>query len=281
MDGEPADTRSPERVREHYVIERELADRLRRAGSAERTTLYRSVYDELFQRVPDHPQLTRRADATAQAAAVDGHLRLLRPYLRPGCSFLELGPGDCALARAVAEVAGAVYAVDVSVEITRLADRPPNLQVILSDGREVPVPPGSIDVAYSDQLLEHLHPDDAPVQVAGVYRALAPGGCYVCLTPNRLTGPHDVSMYFDDEARGLHLREYTTQELARLFHEAGFVRVQTLVRTRWRAFALPVWTIAVLERTLEALPGRSGRALARGFPLSKLLGCVIVAWKAS
>jgi SAM-dependent methyltransferase len=279
MPGEPEDTRALDRIREHYVVERELADRLRAADARERTTLYRTVYDELFRRIPDHPQLTRANNPAAQIESVEGHLRLLTPYLEPGGDFLEIGAGDCQLAYAVARVARAVYAVDASAEITRLTDTPPNLEVLLAEGAQVPPLPRQVDVAYSDQLLEHLHPDDVRVHIAGVFAALRPGGRYVCLTPNRLNGPHDVSMYFDDIARGLHLREYTTWELSRLLREAGFGRVRALIRTRTRAFPVPAWVIGGLERTLDALPRKVARSLARGFPLRKILGCTVVAWK--
>jgi len=46
--------RSPERVRAHYEIERQLADRLRAAPKEARRQLYSEVYDELFERVADH-----------------------------------------------------------------------------------------------------------------------------------------------------------------------------------------------------------------------------------
>ena len=55
--------RTPEQLRHHYEVERELADRLRSASREERKQLYAGVYDELFRRVPDHPQLTWREDA--------------------------------------------------------------------------------------------------------------------------------------------------------------------------------------------------------------------------
>jgi predicted SAM-dependent methyltransferase len=50
--------------------------------------------------------------------------------------------------------------------------------------------------------MEHLHPDDAFEQLKQIYTALTPGGLYICTTPNRLTGPHDVSKYFDETAAG-------------------------------------------------------------------------------
>ena len=39
--------------------------------------------------------------------------------------------------------------------------------------------PGSVDVAYSDQLMEHLHPDDALVQLTNVVRAQAGRSIYL------------------------------------------------------------------------------------------------------
>ncbi len=44
--------RSSEQVKEHYEIEKALATRLRESSREERRTLYASLYDELFQRVP-------------------------------------------------------------------------------------------------------------------------------------------------------------------------------------------------------------------------------------
>ena len=102
-----------------------------------------------------------------------------------------------------------VYALDVSAEITSRVSLPSNFKLILSDGTSVPLPPESVDVAYSNQLMEHLHPDDALEQLQGIWRALRPGGVYICLTPNRVNGPHDISQYFDSVATGFHLKEYT------------------------------------------------------------------------
>src|SRR3712207_6241441 len=70
--------RTPARVRHHYEVERELADRLRRAGPGERLRLYSEVYDELFRRVPDHPQLTGDGYGDEH---VDQLLRVVRPFL--------------------------------------------------------------------------------------------------------------------------------------------------------------------------------------------------------
>ena len=40
-------------------------------------------------------------------------------------------------------------------------------------------------------------PEDAVEQLRHLHAALAPGGVYLCITPSRLTGPHDISYLFD------------------------------------------------------------------------------------
>src|SRR5688572_17260472 len=179
--------RTPDRVKTHYLVEREIADRLRKAGSREeRRAIMSTMYQELFERVPDHPRLLVRPDAPAERARdVDWNFAQLKPYLRPGCTFLEVGAGDCVLARRVAPIAGQVYAVDISDQTLGLP-LPSNVSLVISDGCSIDVPEGSVDVAFSDQLMEHLHPDDAREQLANIRRALKPGGTYVCITPNRL-----------------------------------------------------------------------------------------------
>ena len=221
--------RSHERILEHYRIEKELADRLRSASQDERQRLYTAVYDELFQRVPDHPQLTMKMDERARRVEVRQRLNLVRPYLKPETIYLEVGPGDCAFALAVARRVRKVYAIDVSKEILGGVMQHGNFELAMSDGCSVPVPEASVDLAYSDQLMEHLHPDDAKTQLENIYQALKPGGTYLCITPNRLSGPHDVSRYFDEVATGFYLREYTVKELTELFRSAGFRKFKILI----------------------------------------------------
>ena len=274
-----SETRSHERVKEHYRIEKELAARLRSAPREERRRLYTAVYDELFRRVHDHPQLTLRASAASRKAEVAARLKLLHGYLRPDVTYLEVGPGDCALASAVAQRVRKVYAVDVSNEIANGVALPENLELAISDGCTIPVPEGSVDVAYSDQLMEHLHTDDAMEQLGNIYQALTPGGVYICITPNRLTGPHDVSRYFDEVATGFHLREYTVGELTKLFRAAGFRQFKILAGGGGFHLPVPPVFVEAIEQFLGVLPATFGRTLARGLPLRLILGAKLVARK--
>lgn len=264
--------RSPERLRAHYEIERELADRLRGADRSQRSRLYAETYDELFARVPDHPQLTAKVDPGGRAREIEREARVVEHFAGAGATIMEIGAGDCALSHRLATRAGRVIAVDVSKTVTSAARRPANVELLLTDGCEIPAPPSSVDVAYSNQLLEHLHPEDAEQQVREVLRALRSGGVFICITPPGLTGPHDISRDFDDHPTGFHLKEYSTAEVVALFRGAGFPRVAALLVIRGRAFAFPARPLAILENLLSTLPSRMGARIAERTGLCKVLG---------
>jgi SAM-dependent methyltransferase len=274
-----SETRTLEQLRQHYEVERELADRLRHASKEQRRTLYSEVYDELFKRVPLHPQHTNKADPARLAADVAEKMEIVTPFLNQGDVFLEVGPGDCEFAKAVAAKAAKVLAIDVSDEITRKRELPANLQLVISDGSSIPVPPGSVDVAYSNQLMEHLHPDDALDQLRGLHAALKPGGVYICITPSRLTGPHDISCEFDREATGFHLKEYTVGDLAALFRKIGFAKVSIIFGGRGKFMLLPAWTTTIFEDLLDLLPHGLRKSIALCPPFRWLFGVRLAGFK--
>ncbi len=266
------DPRAAEQLREHYAIERELAQRLRDAPARERGALYARVYDELFASIPHHPQLRLR-DSGERAGRVDRELHFLAPLLSSDLALLEIGAGDLALSRRLAGMVREVHAVDVASEIADGESAAANLHIYLTDGRRLPLAEGSVGLAYSNQLLEHLHPDDAVEHLREVLRVLAPGGRYLCVTPNALTGPWDISRMFSTTPTGLHLREYSYGELTALLGSLGFEDVQAVVPGRSTARQVPAWLLSTPERALQALPTWARRTLLRG-PWRKPLNSV-------
>lgn len=265
--------RTFEQIEEQYRVEKELAARLQQASREERRRLYSQVYDELFRTIPHHPQLARKADQQAQLRAVQGQIRLLRNFLKPEHTFVEVGAGDCSLSLEVAKQVKQVYAIDVSEEVTKSIPRPVNFKLFISDGCSIPVPPNSVHLAYSNQLMEHLHVDDALEQLQNIYQALVPEGAYICITPNRLTGPHDISKYFDTTATGFHLKEYTTTELVSIFKAAGFSKFYTFIGTNKGFFLLlPVLPVIWIEALLGLIPRSLRKLLVRWFAIKSLLG---------
>ncbi|MGE5340362.1 MAG: class I SAM-dependent methyltransferase [Candidatus Omnitrophota bacterium] len=268
-----------EQVRNHYEIEKELANKLRCASKEERRYLYSSLYDELYLRVPLHPQLTKKSSSLKTTQVVNSQMKFLRRFFnKKNITFLEIGPGDCSLSIEAAKFAKQVYAVDVSNEIVKGLVCPSNFHLVLSDGTSVPVPQ-SVDVVYSNQLMEHLHPDDALEQLKNVYNALIPGGIYICITPNRLDGPHDISKHFDEVATGFHLKEYTISELSSLFRKIGFSKVKSYVGTQGIYINLPNFLFAWYETVLDKLPYRLRKAIVRILPFRLMLGIRLVGIK--
>ena len=268
------DDRPPERLMAHYVLERRLADRLREAGASERSSVYGEVYGELFRSLPDHPQ--NSPDIGEHQTYVDWQMRYLRRRLTPRSTFLEIGCGDASVARSAAGDACLSYGLDVTDALIDPASMPSNFAFLKSGGTDVPLPDGTVDLAYSNQLMEHLHVDDAQAQLRSVRRALKRGGRYVCVTPNRATGPHDVSVFFDYQARGFHLEEYTYSSLRRRFLEAGFTRVRFRLAARGLEAPMPYGLGVLLERTLLALPDRVRGSLVQSKVAVALCGLFVV-----
>ena len=214
--------RSLERLRHHYEVERELAARLRKSDRTERTKLFATLYDELFERVPDHPRLTRRETEEESRRNIESQMRLLAPHLRPDAVLLEFAPGDCRLGFAAAGRCRKVIGVDISDQRADNDPGPENFDLVVYDGYHLDLPAESVDVAFSYQFLEHLHPDDVDPHFQIVHRLLKPGGVYVFDTPHRFSGPHDISRYFGDGLDCFHFQEWTFREMRRLLTRNGF-----------------------------------------------------------
>lgn len=272
------DARTSEELKRHYDIERALAQKLRQANREKRLQLYPQVYDELYREVP----FLKTNPETIDQAHLRSTLRLLKPFLGQDKTFLEIGAGNLAVSREISSHVNQVYALDVSKEFaTALGPIPANIQLIISDGLSVPVPPASVDIAYSSQLMEHLHPDDAKEQLKNIYNALKPNGSYLCNTPHRFNGPHDISRYFDETATGFHLKEYTNGELALLMKEAGFRRVYSLTGAKGYVVPCPLFLLEAIETLLNLLPHKTRKICSRWLPVKVLLGIRLVGKKSA
>lgn len=273
------DKRTFEQIREHYEVERELADKLRKGSKEERKQLYSHLYDELFKRIPHHPQLIHKKDSAYQQKITSYRMRFLKKYLSQDATFLEIGPGDCALSSAVAQHVKKVYAIDVSKKITQNETFPENLELIISDGCNIPLPENSISIAYSDQLIEHLHPEDAYELLQNLYKTITPGGIYICITPNALNGPHDISKYFDDKPTGLHLKEYTVTELNNLFCKVGFTKVEYHLNIRILSLKFSLNLVMLCEKLFLHTHPMIKRIFINNFIIKKLLNGILIAKK--
>jgi len=271
------ETRSVAQIEEHYELETALADRLRHSSQEERKRLYSESYDELFRRIPHHSQLTQSVD---HRNLVHKQVRVIRRFLRPEMRFAEIGAGDAWVPKLLARECAEAFALEVTDKAFDPTGAPSNFSFVLIDGINLPLVDQSIDIFYSNQLMEHLHPDDALAQLAEIWRVLRPNGIYFCITPNRLAGPHDISRYFDDEPHGFHLKEYSNGDLLRLFTRAGFSKIVSLFVGRGRYFGKvsPI-VLEAIESSMMVLPTTLRQAITSTRPFRLLLGVKMLAYK--
>lgn len=270
--------RTLDQLKEAYEIEKELASKLRNATKDERKRLYCALYDEWNERVFRNKYLTPQNDSKSHSD-ISLQKKLLHRFLKPDFTFIEIGPGECNLAVEIAQLVKKVYVLDVSRQMTDNSKCPQNFEFIIYDGCNIPLPQGGVNVAYSNQLMEHLHPDDANEQLRSIYDVLTNGGLYLCMTPNRLYGPHDISGYFDDVATGFHLKEYTVTELVRIFKKVGFSKIWLLLGAKGVYISFPALPICWLEGLLSKLPNTLSKKISSLTPIKLLLGIKLIGKK--
>jgi ubiquinone/menaquinone biosynthesis C-methylase UbiE len=262
------------RMHEQCAFEQRVARRLLDAESREaRLPIYGQIAIEYAARFPEH---LPTADAKRQRTA-EYESAFVTPMLRPDTIMAEIGPGRCHLAFRLARHVKKIYGIDVARAYLG-DDTPDNFEFLLTDGIRMPLPDYSLDLVVSNQLMEHLHPDDALDQLREIHRVLKIGGVYACVTPNRVNGPHDCSAYFPDLpcpmsgrnyiAAGLHFKEYTSREMIDIFKQAGFRSVRPFIGARGRYLRVPRQLPALVETAVQALPADWRKR-------SKLLGMII------
>jgi len=273
------ETRPLERLHEQYELECKLHKRLMTATKEKRRGLYTDVYDELLRKFPDNRMLAGKYDKEFSKRQIHNAMQMLGRWLNMGSTFLEIGPGDCSFALEVCKYVQKVYVVDVSYELTAGITQPEDFELIISDGTRIPVESKSVDIAYSNQYMEHIHPEDALEQLNHIFIALKVGGRYLCRTPHRQSGPHDVSKWFSDTPDGMHLKEYTYRELNDIFKSVDFKKVQAIIGARghYLPFRVPIFSVILLERLLAKMP--FGKKLANTILIRALLGMQVIAIK--
>jgi SAM-dependent methyltransferase len=256
-------------LRNHYEVERSIAARLKNAGREERKKLFPVMYDELFAKVPDHPRNKARKSAEEIESSKKQKLQLVKEHLDDSTVFVEFGPGDCHFAQEVCRHVQTVYAVDISDQRAGEINVPANFKLMIYDGFNLDLESNSVDVVFSDQLIEHLHHEDVEDHFQLVKRILRNGGLYILRTPHAFFGPHDISKYFSDEPEGFHLKEWTYSEIGEILKRLsfssweGFWRINRKLNKK--LIKIPFCYFKTVEAMLRGLPKKPQRFLSRLF----------------
>jgi Methyltransferase domain len=205
-------------------------------------------FAESAQQLPGGGFLARTATAplheeTSPAAVISAHLALVSRFLHRNSCFLEVGTSDCALSLAVANRVRSVYAVAHSSIMTVSRRLPAHFHLVPAEHPAIPVPQGSVDVAYSSGFVDHLMMEETAEHFVNVRRALAPGGVFVCFAENRLL--------LEDRASG---PPYTFGELRGLLRQAGFRRTAQYMRFAGASVRVRGALASVIESAGRAFP---------------------------
>lgn len=259
-----ADARTLDRRRAQFELERRLHGELLATAKGERAAAARAAYQELFSRFRDH-QVFQIDDAEDQRLGRQ-NAAMIAPLTRPGDKVLEVGCGRGHVLHAIQEVGCDVFGIDPSLDMVELARRH-GVSADVGTAESLAFPDNTFDLVFSQQVLEHVHPDDVPEHLMEAFRVLKPGGLLVVETPNRRTGPQDISRGFSPVAEGLHLKEWSFGELAAVMRAAGFISVRGLLIPQFLArrsatlhrLRVPVWMKQIEDLMLLAMPHRDWR----------------------
>lgn len=215
-----------EMILTHWELEKKLTKDLLSSTSRDRWETFDRSYTRLYGELEWLNQFAGESPAVGMAN--DRQFRKWHVAIGAApLTIYEIGSGKGGL---ITYLAGQGFTCKAT-EITRergekhVDSGVPNLSWAVSDGVHLErfESAGSYDVVVSDQVIEHLHPEDIAAHLGGVQQILKPGGRYIFGTPHRFSGPHDVSRVFEyDRPLGMHLKEYTYRELVTALHRAGF-----------------------------------------------------------
>ena len=250
-----------EQLRQIYELEKSLAAKLRLANKEERRKLYSPLYEEYFSAISFHPQLLMKDDIQKLNLKIGFQLIIIKKFLHNTDVFLEIGAGDGHLCYEVSKIAKLVYAYEVSNTISNGLIIPDNYKLIISDGFSFPINNNSVDIVYSNSLIEHLHEDDAFDQLNNIFKVLKKGGRYICVTPNRYTGPHDISRFFEEHYSCFHLKEYSCVELRKLFLDSCFSKGDFYIFIKGKYYKTPFFIMRCLDYLLKNLNEKNKQKL--------------------
>ena len=262
-------------VRTHWDLERSLRSRLLGSTPENRWDTFERAYTTLYHDLHWLNDLGKSGVHDSAAARFGVWAQLIGA---PPKRVYEVGSGRGEMIEYLAKNGFECKATEITKERGRPWTAPhPNLQWGVSDGVHLDEfePAGYYDVVISNQVVEHIHPDDMVDHLVGVRKILVRGGSYILSTPHAVAGPSDVSSVFgEDTPLGMHLKEYTYRGLNRLLKQAGFqhvsspLRLPTGVRNQLGDL-IPTWNsrtyfvyLEFVERLIALLPRQSWRRKA-------------------
>ncbi len=147
---------------------------------------------------------------------------------------LDYGCGYGNSTQLISQSSDYVYGIDASDLMIQTAKKKfghlKNIEFITNTSPYIPIKYKKIDIAYSNDLIEHLHPEDAIIHFKEIFRIIKTGGKYLFWTPGSKNGPYDCTSWFYPKGVGFksragHIKEYTFEEIISILRNVGFSNI--------------------------------------------------------
>jgi 2-polyprenyl-3-methyl-5-hydroxy-6-metoxy-1,4-benzoquinol methylase len=264
-----------EMILAHWELEKRLTKELLASNPENRWEIFEHCYSTLYSELWWLNQFIGIGSTISPSQRYKNWVELVG---EPPKKIYEVGSGRGELITYLASCGFECRATEITRERGRkYVSAHSNLSWGISDGVHLErfEPPNSYDVIISDQVIEHLHPDDLYEHFKGVLSILSSSGRYIFCTPHKHMGPSDVSRIFKcDKPVGMHLKEYTYQELKELLERAGFKDIQAVLEippkitqlfgiyVKPRASCTYLDYLCAVEKLISLLPTQRFRRIA-------------------
>lgn len=211
----------------HWELEKNLTKKLLNSNKENRWEIFEECYSILYGKL----DWLNKSNAGNQFDSSEISKNWVNLIGEPPQKIYEVGSGKGELIRSLAELGYKCRATEITRERGKKhVTNHPNLSWGISDGIHLDKFENiNYDVVISNQVIEHMHPEDVHEHFNGVFSILSSGGRYIFTTPHKFGGPFDISRVFNcDEPKGMHLKEYTYREMKTLLLKSGFVDIQAV-----------------------------------------------------
>lgn len=272
---------SEEMILRHWELEQRLTKELLASSPHDRWETFDRCYTALFAELD---WLNKYAERDLGMSPAELYGEWADIVGEPPKKIYEIGSGRGELIKYLAERGHECRGSEVTRERGEgSAGGSPHLTWGVSDGVHLGrfERSGTYDAVISNNVIEHLHPDDLIDHLSGVRSILKEGGKYLFTTPHAYTGPSDISRVFGRDApEGMHLREYTYGDVLNALTISGWARVRAVWKVPRRVASLTglnstaspsclyLYHLRMIERCISLLPRQSyKRRMARLFRL--------------
>lgn len=217
-------------ILEHWKLEKQLTQELLDSTPTNRWEVFERSYTTLYSKLE---WLNKYMDRDKEISPEILYKDWVYLIGAPSKKIYEVGSGRGEMISYLAGLGHECKATEITRERgeKHVSTGLDNLEWGISDGVnfEQFEPFNAYDFVISNQVIEHMHPDDLTEHCKNVRSILKPEGKYIVCAPHVWHGPADISAVFKyDKAIGMHLKEYTNYEIYKCLKGAGFKKVSSV-----------------------------------------------------